>query len=648
MWHGSAVAKASCLEGGLSCNERWLIAWLTPLAILLFIFKFMRVETATMNHPSGFEYWCFVYLSDVLALVAFALLGHSLLGHFKNWYCRRLIQGGSLLYLGLVVLTHGFYRNTGTTLSVEVLVDSFNRHKEVGTVVSAAASASHDTAILLGCAIFLSLLGTLIVEIGEKRAQNVIKSRAATLAQTKPRFLRFSIAAPLAVWLWLVATIIIPSYAVHANLASEPLADFVFRYSDSLVQKSTLEADKRAAGYSKTRAIVSSVGDGTTTETKPPVIFILLESTAYFATSFGGRYDTTPFLNELAKEFDIASSARIVVPHTSKALVTALCGIEPNLRLHVTEAKEDGLSAACIGSLLKAVNYEPVFFQGAEGSFESRPGLIKNLGFPEFHSGDNYASLSTEFEKANYFGLEDAVLLKPIEERLRKQSATSPLLFTLLTNTPHHQYLAPRRYGFKEYVPKRDALNRYLNAIHYQDEFLRELFSIFKKLGLYDDALIVIVGDHGEGFGEHDRYAHDDVFEEAGLNVPLLFKLPAKLNRKMSDWKGQRSQLDILPTILDAIGYEFEHSDFEGSSWLEPEPKGRVLYSSCYHARTCLIRQQGEEKYIYHFGLRKDELFNIVQDPMESKNLIEHSLPDVRAELLAWRDGVRQYVHNNH
>jgi arylsulfatase A-like enzyme len=69
-------------------------------------------------------------------------------------------------------------------------------------------------------------------------------------------------------------------------------------------------------------------------------------------------------------------------------------------------------------------------------------------------------------------------------------------------------------------------------------------------------------------------------------------------------------------------------------------PGDRKLMASCYHERTCLTSIDGDEKYIYSYGNRGEEYYDLSADPKERKNLIEEQpekkIEDLRDDLLAW------------
>ncbi len=71
-------------------------------------------------------------------------------------------------------------------------------------------------------------------------------------------------------------------------------------------------------------------------------------------------------------------------------------------------------------------------------------------------------------------------------------------------------------------------INRYLNSVRNQDFFLKNLFEQYKELGLYEDTVFVLVGDHGEAFGEHGRFQHDNAIYEEGIKVPLIIHDPKR------------------------------------------------------------------------------------------------------------------------
>jgi lipoteichoic acid synthase len=104
------------------------------------------------------------------------------------------------------------------------------------------------------------------------------------------------------------------------------------------------------------------------------------------------------------------------------------------------------------------------------------------------------------------------------------------------------------------------------------------------------------------------------------------------------------SQLDVLPTIAELLGYEIDGGAYQGNSFLGGSiPEDRTLHFSCWGAEACLASLQGTEKYIYYYDNQPDQLFDLSKDPLEEHNLADERQEDVekrRSELLEWRSKI--------
>jgi membrane-anchored protein YejM (alkaline phosphatase superfamily) len=123
---------------------------------------------------------------------------------------------------------------------------------------------------------------------------------------------------------------------------------------------------------------------------------------------------------------------------------------------------------------------------------------------------------------------------------------------------PFVPYAGPRHYiHVQTEASERVAVaNRYRDAVAYEDSLIARFVAGLHDGGAYDDATIVLVGDHGEEFWEHGLVSHGS--EPCGIqtHVPLVIK-PSRALRADGDWSSPKplaSGMDVWPTLLDAAG----------------------------------------------------------------------------------------------
>ena len=97
------------------------------------------------------------------------------------------------------------------------------------------------------------------------------------------------------------------------------------------------------------------------------------------------------------------------------------------------------------------------------------------------------------------------------------------------------------------------SYQRHLLQLGLADRLLGELLARLRRLGLYDDALVVVVADHGIGFhlGMERRAVTPENVEDLAP-VPLLVKLPGERRGRVIDRHVET--IDVLPTILELAG----------------------------------------------------------------------------------------------
>ena len=98
------------------------------------------------------------------------------------------------------------------------------------------------------------------------------------------------------------------------------------------------------------------------------------------------------------------------------------------------------------------------------------------------------------------------------------------------------------------------------------DDWVGRIVDDLKASGRYDDTLIVLTADHGDGFWEHGFISHSNLPFEELVHVPLIVKMPgsAGAGRRVEDLVGM---IDIAPTLIEFVGSSVP-PDMEGESFL--------------------------------------------------------------------------------
>jgi phosphoglycerol transferase MdoB-like AlkP superfamily enzyme len=209
-----------------------------------------------------------------------------------------------------------------------------------------------------------------------------------------------------------------------------------------------------------------------------------------------------------------------------------------------------------------------------------------------------------------------------------------------MTNVGHHNYQVPSSWPKLSYIESGDE-NNYLNCIAYIDDFLSRLFREFEQRQLLKSTVFVIVGDHGDSFGEHGvRQRAMTLFEEE-LHVPALIYAPA-LFPSGGRISGARQQIDILPTLAHVLGFNLIGGQMPGISLLtQPSEERRVFFSTIFDDLSLGMRR-GSRKYIYNFGRSLVHVYDLASDKGERRDLASmSSQKDIEAatrEMLEWSE----------
>ena len=144
---------------------------------------------------------------------------------------------------------------------------------------------------------------------------------------------------------------------------------------------------------------------------------------------------------------------------------------------------------------------------------------------------------------------------------------------------------------------------------------------------------MVVTADHGEEFLEHGWLSHCRNVQETAIRVPLVLRLPGTDAARGGRSEGLVELLDVVPTILEAIGIE-PPAGLEGRSLL-PLAAGeagspRYVVSAQAAHRTVT---DGRHKLLVDLDSGTMRLFDLAADPGETRDLVG-AAPEKTRELL--------------
>jgi len=642
--------------GALLNRRDWvyLLSLLVPLVAYDLALKAYAVSSLPGEH--GLSRTFDLMRSDAFFDLGYALLWIGLFAvarrGFLRWVVVVLFHAATVFVIVVTTCAHQYFRQNGTTLDYDTIAEWIPKIEEIAPILTQGVPPSAWA--LLAASLFYAILGPFFVTRIVERWLGRPGRRVLSPTFRLPVFL-----GPLGLLLLSLLfgslSLLVSSDPAGANtsFARAPFVNVLWTGVEEAtaeeVSPDTDAADSVSAAADANLVEASQIeettgagiADAPQVEKKHRnVVLVHLESArARSTTPYNKDLKTTPFLDELAGDSLFVENAYVVVPRSSKATVTVNCGIEPPL-FYGPEFEPGGIPSRCMTDLLEEQGYNTVFFQSSSETLDQYGAVAENLGYEEYYPSE--VMDKTGFAMTNYVSYEDDIMLGPSKAWL-EENKDKPFMAQYLTGTGHDDYrCVPNRYGYEHFAD--DALiDSYHNCMRMLDHFLENLINQYKEMGLYDDTIFVVYGDHGEGFGEHGRYLHGDTIYEEGLRIPLLIHAPGRFEGG-ERVGGLSNQTDIVPTVLEMLGYNVEDGRYPGYSLLHPLPGDRTLRFSCITDRKCLASLKGTEKYIHHYGDQPDEIFDLSKDPLEQRNLAgERGIEEInerRENLIAWRSGV--------
>ena len=115
--------------------------------------------------------------------------------------------------------------------------------------------------------------------------------------------------------------------------------------------------------------------------------------------------------------------------------------------------------------------------------------------------------------------------------------------------------------------------NLYRNSAYQTDKMVGEVISRLKQLGMYDNTLIIITGDHAQEYNENHKnyWGHNSNFTKYQIGVPLIIHQPnsSKFKVHSSKFTHRTTHLDFVPTLMhDYLGVTNPIDDYSNGRLL--------------------------------------------------------------------------------
>jgi arylsulfatase A-like enzyme len=183
-------------------------------------------------------------------------------------------------------------------------------------------------------------------------------------------------------------------------------------------------------------------------------------------------------------------------------------------------------------------------------------------------------------------------------------------------------------------------IDGYDTGIRFADYYVGKTIELLKKLGIFDETIIIISSDHGENQGELNVYGDHQTADYITSRVPFIIKWPGITKPRVDN--GLHYQTDIGATILETLGFEVPRR-WDGISFANSFKKNKsysrdyLVISQCaWSCQRSVIFKDYLLIKTYHTGLKNFPeimLFNIKKDPHEIKNIAKEN-PEIVKECL--------------
>ena len=396
------------------------------------------------------------------------------------------------------------------------------------------------------------------------------------------------------------------------------------------------------AGYRDFPAAYSSMSPSPMAGRNKPavrnVVILVLESVPReYLQAYGAPYPATPELNKYLPHSALFENIYSHAPATNKALVPLLCSIYPWISYLSLTQEHPRIRIPSLSQELKTHGYRTAFFNAGDNRFQGTEAFLAHHQLDRMEDQRSMNCGRQRFDARTegwsfLEGLDDECLLDAFIEWMKPPS-DAPFFALFWTYMTHYPYFVVGRE--RNFEVRETLFNRYLNSLAHDDKVIGKLLRFLEERKLLDSTLVVVVGDHGEAFGQHGQFVHATRIYDENLHVPLILINPKLFRGEKYPVTG--GLIDLAPTIMEVLHFP-SPADWQGRSLFSRERQDRVYFFAPWSNFLFGFRE-GNWKFIYDATNNRHEVYDLLADPKEMTNLADRMPEFVAAgqfRLAAW------------
>tara|TARA_R110002050_G_scaffold147761_1_gene273831 strand:- start:4143 stop:5570 length:1428 start_codon:yes stop_codon:yes gene_type:complete len=420
-------------------------------------------------------------------------------------------------------------------------------------------------------------------------------------------------------------------------------------------------------------------------EEKPNVLFIVVDDLRPELGCYGQRQIKSPAIDKLAANGLTFVNAYCNVPVCGASRASLLTGIRPTSNRFVgynTYAQDDAPGAVSLpqhfrnngyytvsnGKVFHHIDDIPESWSEAPWNPAAESGSFldylteKNQQIVDSTKGRAYPYEMAAVDDEAYF--DGQIAAKTIEDLNRLKKEGKPFFLAAGFLKPHLPFNAPKKYWDlyppgtislpDNYYPPQNApdaaihnfgelrnyhdvpaegpvsdemalelIHGYYACVSYVDAQIGKVLDALEELGLAENTVVILWGDHGWQLGEHSIWCKHANFKTS-LNAPLIVRAPGKKG-------GQQTEalvefVDIFPSLCDLAGLE-KPVQLHGTSFVPLTENPGLPWKQAVYCRYVLGESVKTKDFLYTEWFNKQQksfasmLYDHRNDPDENVNV---------------------------